>query len=92
LFGNGSIRASFFNADIVIGTPGGAVSPGKWHHVVFSYDENEALLYLDGELVGTDDSVNSYNVGSTHIYMGTGDGLYIWNPRIFKSSEGVILE
>jgi hypothetical protein len=44
---------AFFRAHGVFSNPAGALSLQSWHHLVGTYDEVNARLYVDGALVGT---------------------------------------
>jgi prepilin-type N-terminal cleavage/methylation domain-containing protein len=89
IFPDGSLRASYSAAGVDVRAQN--IKPGQWYHVAFTYNTDNARLYLNGKMVDKDDSVTSTTIGSPHIYIGGGGsygtGMKIWNPRVFKSTE-----
>lgn len=61
-----------------------AVTDGNWHHVVWAYDENDGFsAYLDGELVGTDDTAGPINGSEFDIRIGCSYSNY------FSANQGL---
>ncbi|MBE7066261.1 MAG: hypothetical protein E7385_01780 [Ruminococcaceae bacterium] len=62
---------SFYQNEIGIHDTTGMVCDGKWHHVVFTYDGNTLMGYLDGEKIYTANVIAvPQNVDDTQLVFG----------------------
>ena len=57
---------------------------GNWHHIVFTYTSSQALLYLDGSLLLTENSPNSLSSIPNEITLGK------WSTGSFFALTGKI--
>ncbi|MFB7673923.1 LamG-like jellyroll fold domain-containing protein [Kitasatospora purpeofusca] len=69
-----------------------AVTDGTWHHAVLSAQGNSQTLYLDGQVVGTQQGAVDHQA-NTHTYLGAGSARY-WpaSPGDVSRFSGLIDE
>lgn len=64
-------RISFYQQEIGIHDTDGLVCDGEWHHVVFTYDGEILICYLDGdEIYNCDVKAEPVNIVGTQIVFG----------------------
>ena len=89
--------ANTFEVRIVPGVTD--IRDDQWHHVCVTYDRNQVIVYLDGEVEAAQDiSTNfqsspghvlkfgyvNHNVGANEYFPGKMDELSIWNETYLK--------
>lgn len=69
-----------------------AVTDGVWHHAVLSAQGDSQTLYLDGQVVGTQQGAADHQA-NTHTYLGAGFARY-WpsSPGDVSRFSGLIDE
>ena len=69
------------------------INDNKWHHVAALYDGSKMLLYVDGELEGSQVASGSLNVSTANVYIGGNtsqsfngliDDVFIYNRALSK--------
>lgn len=67
------------------------VEPGAWHHVAAVFDQGQARLYLDGELVGRAEAPpeKAFEANDLPLFVG---GNAIWDGKVEFAFEGDIDE
>ena len=61
-------------------TPPGAVTSGRWHHVVCTWDGSTMTIYVDGAVGATAALAGPADVSSSALYLGSSMGAYDWFP------------
>jgi hypothetical protein len=89
---NGDVSARLRGTATLSDAPG--YNDGEWHHLVVTWDETTAELYIDGELetalgvgestqdIGQDIIVGSMDGGTVNFFTGTIDDVHIYNYEL----------